>query len=187
MILHRDLVSMGDGYRLSESAFVKIEVIRVPADGTHLRVVFTRCDALNQVHGVTVSEPFPLAQLSVAVAECLPIDLDGRPRGISESDRCLSNWSDRPLGDRALIHLHTVYDNNRIARWRVSYFDFLLLLLEHAAGLRLTFVMDDDRVTEIQIFFGCQEKSGFMARGVPARHLDIWRSLAIPLSETSET
>lgn len=146
-------------------------------------------DALGAIQGRSVgSLPFPLADLALATARCLPIDLENQPATFLTDRDHLEPWSTKSQGNRAIIWLHTLYDRAQLGRrQKVSYLDLMLRTLEYSSGVHVTFRMQGEQVAEIVTYFGREDRSGFSVTAVPFGGYDIAANSFVPVSDTCET
>ncbi len=181
MLLHREEISVNGPYQPCSSTFVRLELVRLPQASEMLLGVVTLCDARGDAQGVIRTQPFECVDFCMVVTRLLPFNLAVPPRVMPASLTGGLQWEERDISNRSLVYLHSVYDRMRTSGYRIPFFNFLLRILEHTSNLRLTFVVKDDQLAEVEVTFGSAQESALTVRGRPPRHLDILRDSFIPL------
>lgn len=190
MILHRDHVTIEGGlYRLCESTFVDLQLHVMCRNEPRLYPRVVLKDALGGILGRSVgANPFPTVALALATAECLPINLKLPPPILPEDEICLKTWSEKSLGDRALICLDAIFDRARPRKAkRIPHLELMLRTLEHISGIHVTFRMRGDQIAEIVTCFGQSDRAGFTVTAIPDGDHDIVGNSFVPVSESCET
>ncbi|MBP7060761.1 MAG: hypothetical protein KBA91_02170 [Candidatus Moranbacteria bacterium] len=153
MQIDRDDVLVSGGRELCASTFPEVHFERIPTGDLRARITLKNAMGEDRFFGENrlsfVSDECAYSEFCLAVAQALPMNLERAPHEVSSI-----RWSAKSPQDRAMIHLHALFELASSRGYRIQYFELLLRALEHAAKLKLTFEVENAGFKVVTISVG---------------------------------